>query len=278
MTNPTGYPNLQKAGVPHDDWCWDTPTRIKTEGPKQSLATSKNILSLIVLLHGLDLLKGVCIKLQKHDADIVTAYRHIDLAIEEVSYMREDFDSVWSEWFGEAESLATDIGAVITIPRICKYQQHHSNVPAYSPSEYYKRCLGIPFLDSLLSQMNENRVVQSLMSLCPSIICKLCKTEGFRRSGKAAAILGSWYAKRCLSKAKASSLETLLEWRQTWRQTRGFDGCITICRWRHFSKHSPTNFNWMYDTDWNLSGRKVFFSFETNKTYVQQWPKKGWQV
>ena len=91
----------------------------------------------------------------KHDADIVTAYRHIDLAIEEVSYMREDFDSVWSEWFGEAESLATDIGAVITIPRICKYQQHRSNVPADSPSEYYKRCLGIPFLDSLLSQMNE---------------------------------------------------------------------------------------------------------------------------
>ena len=33
--------------------------------------------------------------------------------------MREDFDSVWSEWFGEAESLATDIVAVITIPRIC---------------------------------------------------------------------------------------------------------------------------------------------------------------
>ena len=117
MTNPTGYLNLQKAGVPHDDWCWNTPTRIKAEGPKQSLATSKNILSLIVLLHGLDPLKGVCIKLQKHDADIVTAYRHIDLAIEQVSYMREDFDSVWSEWFAEAESLATDIGAVITIPR-----------------------------------------------------------------------------------------------------------------------------------------------------------------
>ena len=30
-------------------------------------------------------------------------------------------------------------------------------------------------------------------------------------------------------------------------------------------KHSPTYFNWMYDTNWNLSGRKVFFSVETNK-------------
>ena len=83
--------------------------------------------------------------------------------------MREYYDSVWSEWFGEAESLATDIGAVITIPRICKYQQHRSNV-------------SISFLDSLLSQMNErfsieNRVVQSLMSLCPSIICKLCTKD-----------------------------------------------------------------------------------------------------
>ena len=85
--------------------------------------------------------------------------------------MREDFDSVWSEWFGETESLATDIGAVIKIPRICKYQQHRSNVPADSPREYYKRCLGIPFLDSLLSQINErfsieNRVVQSLIGTC----------------------------------------------------------------------------------------------------------------
>ena len=121
-------------------------TRIKIEGPKQSLATSKNILSLIVLLHGLDPLKGVCIKLQKHDADIVTSYTLL---------LKKYLTCVWSEWFGEAESLATDIGAVITISRICKYQQHRSNVPADSPSEYYKRCLGIPFLDSLLSQMNE---------------------------------------------------------------------------------------------------------------------------
>ena len=67
--------------MPHDDWCWDTPTRIKAEGPKQLLATSKNILSLIVLLHGFDPLKGVCIKLQKHDADIVTAYDILTLLL-----------------------------------------------------------------------------------------------------------------------------------------------------------------------------------------------------
>ena len=33
---------------------------------------------------------------------------------------------------------------------------------------------------------------------------------------------------------------------------------------KHFSKHWSTNFNWMYDTDWNLSSRKVFFSSETH--------------
>ena len=49
MTNPTEYPNLHKADVPLDDWSWDTATRIKAEGLKQSLATSKNIVSLIVL-------------------------------------------------------------------------------------------------------------------------------------------------------------------------------------------------------------------------------------
>ena len=45
-----------------------------------------------------------------------------------------------NEWFGEAESLATDIGAVITIPRICKYQQPCSNVPADSPSDTARQC------------------------------------------------------------------------------------------------------------------------------------------
>ena len=30
-------------------------------------------------------------------------------------------------------------------------------------------------------------------------------------------------------------------------------------------QNSPTNCNWMYDIDWNLSGRQVYFSFETNK-------------
>ena len=32
-----------------------------------------------------------------------------------------------------------------------------------------------------------------------------------------------------------------------------------------FFQHSSINFNWMYDTDRNLSGRKVVFSFETNR-------------
>ena len=103
--------------------------------------------------------------------------------------------------------------------------------------------------------------------------------EGFRLSGPAAAILGSWSAKCCWSKTRASSLETLLEWRQTWRQTK-------LMLFMHMQMKTLifpnirqlANFNLILRgyTYWNMSGRKVFFSFETDKntlTFNDCWRK-----
>ena len=40
-----------------------------------------------------------------------------------------------------------------SLPRVCERQCHSSNVPAQTPSEYYRRNLSIPVLDHLLSEL-----------------------------------------------------------------------------------------------------------------------------
>ena len=117
-----------------EKWSRDTSTSIKAEGLRHSLQAGCNIycntVSLIVLLNGLDPLKGLSAKLQKRDADVVSAYAFIDTAIDNVTEVRSTFDSVWAQWFENAESIAANIGSFIDQPRKSRYQRNRANTPA----------------------------------------------------------------------------------------------------------------------------------------------------
>ena len=75
-------------------------------------------------------------------------------------------DKVNDEWFtlaiGKAESVGVDTSC-IRIPRSCGRQLNRDNgkqlnrdnVPADNPKEYYKKIITIPFLDHILTQLNE---------------------------------------------------------------------------------------------------------------------------
>ena len=95
-----------------------------------SLRNGVNIIALVILVNGLDIVKGLSTKLQKRDADVVAAYNLIDTAIDEVRRMRADFDLVWRNWFTEAEMIAVDVGGEIAVPRRAKHQTHRANTPS----------------------------------------------------------------------------------------------------------------------------------------------------
>ena len=130
MVEPREYPQIVRDEC--DWWGWDTSTKTKVEGLKQSLRNGRNIIVLVVLVNGLDALKGLRTKLQKRDTDVTAAYRHIDSSINEVRSMRENFDSVWDEWYTEAEEIVADVGGVIDLPRMSKHQRNCPNTPANS--------------------------------------------------------------------------------------------------------------------------------------------------
>ena len=55
--------------------------------------------------------------------------------------------------------IASDYGTDRSWPRTAGRQQHHNNVPADTPSAYWKRAMYLPFLDHLVTAIDEKPVV-----------------------------------------------------------------------------------------------------------------------
>ena len=64
-------------------------------------------------------------------------------------------DKHHNEWFAEVEKMCQSIGTTPSFPRLCVRQRHRSNVPATTPSEYYRRTITVPVLDHLLAELEK---------------------------------------------------------------------------------------------------------------------------
>ena len=94
-------------------------------------------------------IKGLSVKLQGKWQNIVHAHDNIETILKQLSAVRSKLD-----WFHEAKGLASKVNVEPSVPRKTCHQKHRVNVPANSPSEYYKRAVTIPFLDHLISETN----------------------------------------------------------------------------------------------------------------------------
>lgn len=56
-------------------------------------------------------------------------------------------------WFKLAESLCSEAGVELTMPRICSRMTSRSNAPSVSVKEYFYRNVYLPFLDHLLMEL-----------------------------------------------------------------------------------------------------------------------------
>ena len=68
-------------------------------------------------------------------------------------------DAVWEALMEKAIDIASDYGIDPSSPRTAGRQQHRNNVPANTPSAYWKRAMYLPFLDHLVTEINEKLVV-----------------------------------------------------------------------------------------------------------------------
>ncbi|PFX24852.1 52 kDa repressor of the inhibitor of the protein kinase [Stylophora pistillata] len=90
--------------------------------------------------------------------------------------VNEDIRDNWTKWFHLAVTTAENVGVVPSMPHRTNQQQHGDNVPAQTPSDYYKRAVAIPLLDHLQSEMKtysnppNDGVLSSLFNLLPEVV------------------------------------------------------------------------------------------------------------
>ena len=99
----------------------------------------------------LSVLKPLSVKLRKRDLDVYEAYTHSNKVTDDLQDIRDNIEDIWTEWFDLAVTTAASVGVAPSIPRGTNQQQHRDNVPAQTPSDYYKRAVAIPLLDHLHS-------------------------------------------------------------------------------------------------------------------------------
>ena len=119
-----------------------------------AITTTNFISALVITSHSLSCLKPLTKSLQAESKDVVEAVQEMDHLKQVLATQWENVDSLHSECFMEVEQLCGSVNVEPSLPRLCRQQRHHDNVPAHTPTEYHKRNITIPLLDHLISEIN----------------------------------------------------------------------------------------------------------------------------
>ena len=124
------------------------------------------LVTLHVVRNLIGYLQSLTIRLQERKADIAKALVFVTTVREELSKVRREIDVNHEKYFNDATTMAEKYRVKISKPRVCDILKYRDNHPAETVSEYFKRTLTIPFLDSLVTQMNERFTPKHLAVYC----------------------------------------------------------------------------------------------------------------
>ena len=116
-----------------------------------AITTTEFVSALVISSKSLNYLYSLTTSLQAEAKDIVQAIKEVDTLKKTISDIRDDVETYHGQFFEEVEKMCQSVGTQPSLPRRCGRQTHRSNVPAQSPSEYYRRTATIPILDHLIS-------------------------------------------------------------------------------------------------------------------------------
>ena len=155
---------------------WDSASRNEAQQILASITSFEFIIDFLLVHQFLLHLAGITVKLQKSALDIVQAHEMVTEVTRMYQHERENRDTSFAPIYAQSTRMAEKIGATVAMPRITSRQQHRSNVEASSPSEYFKRNVAIPFLDHILTCINQQFsssavIATSLLGLVPTVLC-----------------------------------------------------------------------------------------------------------
>ncbi|XP_050054933.1 52 kDa repressor of the inhibitor of the protein kinase-like [Aphis gossypii] len=91
----------------------------------------------------------------KQNIDLCEAINHINIIIKELMTIRENAETVFSDLFKIIVTQSKEMDIEIKIPRLAKRQKHRCNIMMNTPEEYYRVSIFIPFIESIIEQLND---------------------------------------------------------------------------------------------------------------------------
>lgn len=120
----------------------------------QSIMSSEFLVSLVILSDILGITLPLSRSLQATEIDILSAVQLINTTTASLQRQRETSTDTFKKLFNQAEAIANEIGAEITVRRITGRQTNRPNIQTQSVEEYYRLSVYNPFLDYMLSEMS----------------------------------------------------------------------------------------------------------------------------
>ena len=139
----------------NEDNKWDPKTVTEATGLKKQLQSSNFIVAFVICHHIFGFSKGLSRQLQGASLDIITAYERVELITEELKNIRNDDVAEFSKMFAVCDKMAQDADKPLSKPRVVGRQTLRSNVEAQNVEEYFRRSIFLPFLDNLISQLED---------------------------------------------------------------------------------------------------------------------------
>lgn len=170
---PHLYPEFEPNDPDSEKWNWDKDTKVTATGLHAMIRRPEFIMAFVEVKNCLHLLKGMTVKLQKRDNDILVAYNMIEETRKKIESLRTNIEREHKEWFEEAQLIAEMLDTEMTTPRIVGRQVHRANNAAATALEYYRSNYTVQFVDHLMSEFNarfsnENQVGIKLFKILPA--------------------------------------------------------------------------------------------------------------
>ena len=148
------YPsNCDKLYPDGSNWKWDSETRTAANGLRYTFVGFEHIVVFMLVKQLLEPIRPIAECLQARLQELHFGFKKVDEVVQFYKRIRNDVDVEHNRIYAKAKKLAADIGSDEAMPRIIKGRQTRANPTVLLPCDYWRVTLTIPFLDSILSEL-----------------------------------------------------------------------------------------------------------------------------
>eukprot|EP00117_Sycon_ciliatum_P011780 scpid47775/ scgid13111/ 52 kDa repressor of the inhibitor of the protein kinase; 58 kDa interferon-induced protein kinase-interacting protein; Death-associated protein 4; THAP domain-containing protein 0 len=196
---------------------WSRDSLIDAKGLLSRVTTTEFMSALVITNKCLGYVRGITSSLQSEARDIVHAMADVHTVQETLEKVRADVDKHHGDWFKVVESTCAKMNVNPSVPRSCGRQTHRDNVPADTPSEYYKRSISIPLLDHMVGEMKSRFTSHhrtALQAFCECVVPSILLSSSIAEANTAINKLVGTYS---VDFPSAASVESELHcWHTKW--------------------------------------------------------------